>query len=147
MTLALSLPAAIRTTMIGSDDLAAFLSGYKGEPAVFTKRPAPTDAQYPLALIASQNAAASDQDMLVSRVSVLQRDISVYGRATDQVREVDQAAELIYLMFHRQKWSLSIEGFHVIDIVARRPSEAPSDDNKLIGRLVPLTIRLQDLSG
>lgn len=147
MTLATALPAAFRTALIANAPLAALLASYKGQPAVFTRRPVPSDAKYPLVIVPSENAASSDQDGLRSKRPVLQRDVLVYGDNLDSLRQVDEAAELIFLQFHRQKWSLQIEGFRVIDIVARRPLQAPASDAKKVGRVVPMTLRLQDLAG
>lgn len=146
MTLASALPAAIRTAIVENEGIAALLGKWKGEPSVHTRRPAPEGAEYPMVIIPSENAAASDQDGLTSRRPVLIRDVLVYGKNPADYREVDDAAELIFLLFHRQKWSLSIEGYSVVDIVARRPTIAPTSDDKRVGRLIPLTIRLQALA-
>lgn len=147
MTLNLALPAALRTAIIENEPIVALLGRWKREPSVHTRRPAPEGADYPMVIIPPENAAASDQDGLRSKRPVLQRDVLVYGDNLGSTREVDEAADLIFALLHRQKWALSIEGFRVIDIVARRPSAAPTSDEKKVGRVIPLTIRLQDLAG
>lgn len=147
MTLATALPAAFRLAIIANEPVAELLGRYKGEPGVFTRRPVPDDAKYPLVLVPSENASASDQDMLRRKVPVLQRDLLVYGDNPKDYRAVDEIAELLFLQFHREKWSLDIEGYRVVDIVARRPVAAPTSDEKKVGRLVTMTLRLQDLAG
>jgi hypothetical protein len=147
MTLATALPAAIRSAIIGNAPIVALLGQYENEPSVHTRRPAPEGAEYPMVIVPSESASASDQDMMRRQIPVLGRDVLIYGRNPKDYREVDEAAELIFLLFHRQKWALSIEGYRVLDIVARRPTAAPTSDEKKVGRLVPLTIRLQGLAG
>jgi hypothetical protein len=141
------LPAAIRSAIIASPPIVALLGLYEREPSVHTRRPAPEGAAYPMVIIPSENAAASDQDALRSKRPVLQRDVLIFGQNPKDYREVDEAAELIFTLFHRQRFAISVPGYHVIDIVARRPMAAPTSDEKRVGRLVPLTIRLQDLAG
>lgn len=147
MTLATALPAALRTAIKESEPITALLAKWKGEPSIHTRQPVPEGAKYPMVVIPSQNAAASDQDALVSRRPVLIRDVLVYGDNLESTRQVDEVAELIFLLLHRQKFALSIEGYRVIDIVARRATAAPTSDEKKVGRLIPLTIRLQASTG
>jgi hypothetical protein len=141
------LPAAIRSAIIANAPIVALLGEYENAASVHTRRPAPQGAAYPMVIIPSENAAASDEDALRTQRPVLQRDVLVYGENPKHYREVDEAAELIFQLFHRQRFAISVPGWHVIDIVARRPMAAPTSDEKRVGRMVPLTIRLQDLAG
>jgi hypothetical protein len=143
----MKLSRAIRTAIIEATPISELLGKYSGSPGVFTRRPVPEGALYPLVIVPSENAGASDEDGLRSFRPVLQKDVLVYGEQPDQYRLVDDLADALFVLFHRQKRSISVEGFHVIDIVARRPIQAPTSDAKRVGRLVPLTIRLQDLAG
>lgn len=147
MSLSAALSAGLRDAIIGRSAIAAMLGTYDHEPSVHTRRPVPTGATYP-AVVIGPNVSVSDQDFLTSRVPVLQRDVVVYGSAgapgaaNDQYRDVEEIADEIHVLFHRNKDALVVDGFHVVDVVARGPIPAPTENERLIGRAVPLTIRL-----
>lgn len=146
--MSLDLGPALRTALIGNLAIAARLAQWRAEPCVFAYRPVPADAPMPLAII-NPNSALTDADGLMSDRPVLARDIAVYGRrgtpgeSSDQSAAVDEIAYLIRQLFHRQKFSVTVAGFSVIDIIASGPIPAPADDDGEIGRLVALTIRLR----
>ncbi len=148
--MSLDLAPALREAIIGNIAITALLSTWEGEPAVFTRRPTPADAIYPLIQI-SPDISVVDRDMLVEQIPVIRRDIAVYGDQgpvpdVGQYRIVEQIAYLLRKQFHRKRLSISASGYNVIDIVAHGPMTAPVDDEKLVGRAVLLTIRAQDLA-
>lgn len=117
------------------------LGTWKNQPSVHTRRPAPKDAGYPMIMV-SPNITKGDQDLMNAFVEVIQRDIAVYGEAVDHYRIVEQIAEEVRVLFHRQK-ILEVADSHVIDITATGPIPGPTDDDSKIARIVTLTIRLQ----
>lgn len=143
----LDLGPAIREALIGDTAIATELATWNNEPAVFTRRPVPDDAGFPQAIV-NDAAAISDEDGLTSDRPVWMGDVVFYGRKAapgsteDQTREVQQTAIRARRLFHRQKWALQVGGFHVIDIRASGPVPAPVDDDKTIGRVVSLIVRL-----
>jgi hypothetical protein len=124
------------------------LQQWKGEPAIFTRRPVPSDAP-DLIILINPPASISDADGLTSDRPIVSIDVAVYGRkgepqsAEDQTREVERLGFRIRTHFHRQKFSVQPEGFSVIDVRAGGPVPAPTDDDQTIGRLVPLVVRLR----
>jgi hypothetical protein len=138
----------IRAALIGEASIADQLSKWKDAPAVFTRRPVPDEATYPLAIV-NPDAAISDDDALNSERPIVVRDIVFYGRKApagdplDQTRIVEALGFRARALFHRQKFSVRPAGFSVIGIVAAGPFPAPVDDEGTVGRLVSLTIRLR----
>lgn len=144
----LDLGPAIREALINETEISAHLSTYEGAPAVFTRRPVPSEATLPL-IIVNDPVAITDEDGLTSDRPVWgPGDIAFYGRKAapgtdeDQTRLIQQLSLRARLLFHRQKWALRVGGFHVIDIRASGPVPAPVDDDKTIGRIVSLIVRL-----
>lgn len=137
----LNMAAPLRLALAAAP-LAADLSQYGGEPAVFTRRPVPQGATYPHIII-SPDVAIGDQDGLTSPRPVVLRDIAIYGLQPDQYRLVEQLGYAVRALFHRQKWAITPEGYDVIDIVARGPTPGPTDDDTTVARIVGLTIRLR----
>jgi len=144
---------ALRASIIDGDpvrsiDTAEHLGEWKGEPAVFTRRPVPQDAIDPIVII-NPPIAITDEDALVSRRPVWTGTVAVYGRKgapgspEDQTREVEQTADRIFELFHRERFSLSLDGFSVIDVRASGPVPGPTDDDKQVARIVSLRIRLR----
>lgn len=146
----LELDAPLRLAIMALTDITDMLGTYKGEPSVFTRRPLPSEATYPMVAV-SPNIARGDADALTTRRPIVMRDLIVYGYSiretaelgqVDQYREVEQIAEMLYQGFHRNKDYLFVDGYHVIDVVATGPIPAPVENVRLIGRVVTLTIRL-----
>lgn len=143
----LDLGPAFREALMGNAEIAPNLSIYIGEPAIFTRRPVPDEAEYPLILLDAP-AALGDEDALNTERPIWMGDVKVYGNKAapgtdlDQTRIVELIGFAIRRQFHRQKWALQVGGFHVIDIRASGPVPAPVDDDKTIGRVVSLIVRL-----
>jgi hypothetical protein len=146
--MSLDLLGALRDAIMSNADITALLDQWKGEPAIFTRRPFPSDAP-DLAIGISAPASISDADGLTSDRPIVTHDIAVYGRrgqpgvASDQTRTVEAIGFMIREQFHRKKFSMQPTGFYVIDVLARGPMIAPVDDEQTVGRLVSLTVRLR----
>jgi hypothetical protein len=114
---------------------------------VFTRRPVPDEAEFPM-IIVNDPAALSDEDGLTRTArsgwatwrftAARPRRERRRTRRESSSRSRSGCAAL----FHRQKWALQVGGFHVIDIRASGPVPAPVDDDKTIGRIVSLIVRL-----
>ncbi len=115
--------------------------GASSPPSIFTKRPTPPNAAFPMILV-SPDITSGNEDGLKARRPVLVRDIITYGIQDDQYRVVEEIAYYIHTKFHRQRGSIEVPNFHVIDIVSIGPIPAPTDDLNEVARAVTLTIRL-----
>lgn len=141
MTVDLAIP--LMTALTGNASIVALLPDYLGAKTVFTRRPIPTDAPYPMILV-SPDIAVGDQDGINDLRPIPMRDISVFGQndTPQKYRDVEAIALLVRSMFHRQRTSLSVTGWHVIQVRARGPFIGPVDDDQTIARIVSLTIEL-----
>jgi hypothetical protein len=142
----LDLLPALRDSVI--DAIGTSLPQWRGEPAVFTRRPIPEDAPSIVAIV-NPPVSIGDADGLTSDRPIVVHDIAIYGdkgtpgTPQDDTRAVDAMAFQIRDHFHRQKFSVQPVGFYAIDVQARGPIPAPVDDDATVGRIVTLTIRLR----
>lgn len=141
----LNLAEPIRSALIGSADISAALAVYLGEPAVFTKRPAPGDAGYPLAMV-SPDITLGNEDAVNRLRPIVTRDVSIFGQNPSDYRTVESLGYLVRALFHRKRFAIVVPNFQVVEIVAAGPRIAPADDDDHLCRLVSLRIRLRDLA-
>lgn len=143
MTADLDLSVPIRDAVVAA--LAASLPAYKGGSPVFTRRPVPSNAPYPMVVISSDVTVSEDDGIADERPTVI-RDVAVYGvnDVPDNYREVEEIAYAVRQLFHRQRQSLDLSAstYKVIDVRASGPRPAPTDDEQTVGRLIELTVRL-----
>lgn len=133
----------IRNALIGNTAITAALAAYQGEPTVFTHRPAPSKAPYPM-IICAGDVTRADEDLIVDPIPVIIRDISIFGQNDNAAhyRAVEALGLAVRDLFHRQRLSLSVPGWSVLDVVCNGPIVGPTDDDTTVHRLVTLTVRL-----
>lgn len=140
---------AIRAAILGNTTITSRLATWQGSPAVLTRLPIPEDVPFP-AIVIPFNSVTTDQDFLTSDLTVIIRDVMVYGNIAapgtpeDHTRRVDEIAYELRRLFHRNRASLDNQPYHVVDIVVNGPRPAPVDDDKTVGRMVTLTLRIQN---
>lgn len=140
----LSLPLYAALTL--NPDIVALLGEWQGTASIFTNRPTPPDAAYPM-LVTAGDVTRSDDDLLDDPVLVIVRDISIFGQNTavggnNQTRICDNIALRVRDLFHRQRTSIEVDQWDVLDIVCQGPIVGPTDDDRSVHRMVTLTIRL-----
>lgn len=137
------LAAPIRAALIGASGITSRLSAYASSYPVFTRRPAPVDAPYPMIMI-SPDISVTDRDGVNDMQPIVERDIAIYGQndTAAHYRDVEAIAYAVRELFHRQWRALTVSGWKVVSIVARGPMPAPTDDEQTIGRMVTLTVSL-----
>ena len=140
------LAAPIRTALIGASGVTDELSAYKGSFPVFTKIPVPDDAPVKIVLVSS-GLTIGENDGLTDERPVVGRDVMFYGRRStdpnqDEYRAVERMAFASHALFHRQRLSITVSGWSVVDITASGPAPAPVDDEQTVGRMISLTISL-----
>lgn len=146
--MSLDLKPAFRDAVMDNASITALLAEWKGEPAVFTRRPVPDDAAYPCAIVGNP-VSVTDQDGLTSDRPVVQSDIAFYGHkgtpgsTNDQTRSVETMAFAAREHFHRNRFSLQPSGYSVVDIVVAGPIPAPTSDETKFGMLISVTTRLK----
>jgi hypothetical protein len=136
----------LRTAIVSSSNIISMLPVYLQSYPVFTRRPVPGDAVYPMILI-SPDITVTDQDGVNDQRPVYMRDVAAYGlnNTPTHYRTVEDIGAALRELFHRNRTAISVSGWGVIDIIAHGPRPAPVDDNDTVGRVVSLTIRLARL--
>lgn len=139
--------AGLRVALCEDAGIADRIEQHDSEPAVFTRRPVPHDA--PGRIVIVNQTSVTDWDALASDRPFWSGHLAFYGvkgepgSDQDDTRLVEEAADLAREKFHRQKFSVQVAGFSVIEIVAGGPFPGPTDDDNEVARIVPLRIRLR----
>ena len=149
--MSLDLLPALRDAVMDIGGVTAMLAQWKGEPAVFTRRPVPDDAIYPVAVI-SRATSIDDFDGLTVRRPIATHQIAFYGNkgapgsTEDHTRDVESMGFAAREHFHRNRFSLTPSGYSVVDVQVRGPVDAPVDDDMKVGTAITLQIRLGSTS-
>lgn len=141
----LNLAGPLRDALIANGDITALLGTWEGEASIHTRRPVPDGAGYPMGIV-NPDVSIGDRDWLTSRRPIVTRDIVWYGQQPGQYRDVEALGYLTRDLFHRKRFSITVPGFHVMQIIASGPHVAPTDDEKTVARAVSLSIHLEALA-
>jgi hypothetical protein len=142
----LNLAPALRAAVLQAAPLSTPLALYENEPGVFTRRPVPSEAGYPMCVI-SPPVSVGDVDFLKARFPTPRYDIGFYGRQPDDYRVVENLAFLARRLFHRNRFALDlVPDYAVMEIVATGPMAAPTDSAQIVGRMILLRFKLEDLT-
>lgn len=134
--------AAIRTALVNDATVAGLIGEWENEPAVFTRTPVPADAPMPF-IVVPADASNVDVGGLNNEKPNVIKDIMIYGDQPDHYRIVESIAYRVRELFHRTRFSISVAGYNIVLITATGPIPAPTDDEKLVGRMVTLNILAQ----
>lgn len=141
----IDLQPAIRSVILNDLSISSLLPAYNGSKPIFTRRPTPTDAPYPLVLI-SDTVADSQQDYLACGHRVMTYDVAVYGYndTPANYRLVQDIARRIANKFHRLKsYEITMPlGSSLIQSTTIGPLSGPVDDDNKIGRVVILNLEV-----
>ena len=142
----MNLAEPLRTAIIGSSAITDLLAVYNSAPAVFTRRPTPTDVTFPV-VVTSPDIAINERDFIAGEAVDVVRDITAYALndTAESYRAVETIAYAVRDLFHRRRSVIAVLGWSVVDIVARGPTPAPTDDDTQVARRVELTVLLAKL--
>lgn len=122
----------------------ADLSSFANSRALFTRRPAPEGAVYPMAFISPLLDVDTSQSEISAEVPDLRYMLSVYGlnETSEQYRKVEEIAFASVALLNRMDPSLMEmpDGAQLVRVRALGPVIAPVDDDKLVGRAVNLRL-------
>jgi len=143
----IDLSALIRSAII-ADPLASDIANYSGSKAVFTRRPAPSDAPYPMVFVSPQIPGAIldyvDGDL---RREVVY-DILVYGKndASANYRQAEKIGFALAKKFARPSRNIITlpAGYSMVGIRGTNMQVAPTDDLNIVGRLISVTFTIQE---
>lgn len=143
----------LRTSLMGVSAITDPLGSYVGEPSIHTRMPVPESAEFPMIVISS-DIILSNMDALTTFRPVIMRDIAVSGPIVrtiengierDGYRDVEDVAYAVFDHFHRRRDAVQAyvpANIHVIDVVASGPIAVPAGDDRMVRRVVTLTVRL-----
>ena len=134
-------PAAL-ATLLADTYITERVARWHRRPCIFTRRPVPAGAAFPMIII-NPNDAVGNFDALNTMHPIVVRSLGIYGQQDNDFRIVDQLGYKIREIFHRQRFSLAVDGFNTVEVVAAGPMTAPVDDDQTVGRIVTLTVKLQ----
>lgn len=119
--------------------LVALLANYGGQPAIFTADPVPGDATLPY-IVTAGDAVSSPFDTKTTRGRQIWRDVRCFTSATGSVKEVEDIADRVRALLHRQ--SFSIVGFAWIWAECSGPIVA--DEQDAYGRVVTVKLTIEE---
>lgn len=143
----IDLSALIRTSIL-NDPLSVDIANFSGSKAIFTRRPAPAGAPFPMVFISPQipGAILDYLDGELRREVVY--DILTYGQNDDatKYRTVEKIGFAIAKKFARPKLNIITPpaGFSIVKIVGTNASVAPTDDLNVVGRMSTVTFTIQE---
>lgn len=125
------------------------LPAFNNTVPIFTRRPPPVGAPYPMILISS-DIAKQNKDGYDDLRPLITRDVAVYGlnnqggdSSSDHYRLVEDLALRVFALFHRDHMVLvPPDGWVLVDIESIGPIPAPADDDMYVGRIVTLHVQL-----
>lgn len=143
----IDLSSQIRSAIV-ADALSNDIATFSGSKAVFTRRPAPTGAIYPMVFIGPQiGAGQSDYVNGKLRRSIIY-DVLTYGQNDDatKYRTVEKIAFAIAKKFARPSpFVITVPmGWHIVGISGSTPVPAPTDDLNVVGRMSQIFITIQE---
>jgi len=140
------LAAPLRAAILADSGIASQLPTFKSAPAVFTRRPVPKEAPYPMIVI-SPDITNIDNGGLDNTQLVIQRDVTVYGQNEEAAdyRLVETLAWALRDLFHQERNAITVTGWCVASLSCAGPRIAPTDDDHSTGRLITVTARLARL--
>jgi hypothetical protein len=140
------LTTPIRAAIVADASVTSLLPAYQGSFPVFTRRPVPDLAPYPMIVI-SKDITVSDEDGVNDDRPAIVRDVAVYGmnEPAERYHELDVIARAIRGMFHRKSPLTLSDGWTVTLITATGPTDFRLENDKQTGRVVQLTVRVARL--
>ena len=138
---ALEILAPLRTAILADAYITSRLGEYQDTASVHTRRPVPPDAEYPMITV-GPIVGRGDEDGINYWKPVVMLDLIAYGVQDEDYRVVEQIADRLYQLFHRQRTAITVDNYSVVDLRCSGPVPAPADDESRVGRRVSLAARL-----
>lgn len=133
----------VRDALLANATLTGQLPTYNGSPTIFTRRPVPAEARYPMVVV-SKDINIIDEDGIFDWRPVITRDIAVYhtNEKDSNYALVALLAFTIRSMFHRQRAAIVVPGWGITQILATGPIDNRIDQDNLAGSVVQLAVRV-----
>jgi len=131
---------AVYDRMANDATLAGLLADYHGTPAIFTTDPAPGNATLPY-IVSAGAPVDTAFDTKTSRGRSLWRDVRCYAAADGSAALVEQIAERVRALFHRQ--ALVIAGF--VWLWAECSGPVSADEQDAYARIVTIKLTIEEI--
>lgn len=125
-------------TLSGDATLIGLLSTYRGGAAVFTQQPVPDDADLPFVVTAGE-VSTTEFDTKTTEGREILRDIRCYADDQSDLKTLEDIAERVRELFHRQ--DIPIAGFQTV--VSEATGPFTSDEDGVFARIVTIRMKLQ----
>ena len=142
----MSVTKAVYQLLSEDEYLQAQLAEYNGSPAVFTQFPLPRgfdiNNDWPY-IITEGNVADNTDGSSASKNATgrgILRDIRIYQHVDGGIQSLEEIALHVWEMFHRIK--LDVDGYDTVSTTASGPTLAPTEGDKIRGRVITLDINL-----
>lgn len=133
---------AIYDRLAGDVTLATLLATYAGRLAMFTIDPAVPDATKPY-IVSNGQWIDGDFDTKTNLGRRIFRDVRCYAAADGDAIPVEQIAERVRELFHRQHKQITVPGYQVI--VAECSGPVASNEQDAYGRLVTVKLIMMEV--
>jgi len=134
----------LRTAIVNSTAVMDNMPAYSSGDAVFTRRPVPLDAPFPMIVIGPSISGQDEGGLNDQRLSIM-RDVAIYGKndTPASYRLCETVSFSVRDLFHRNPNVIVVSGWKVVQIWARGPIETPVDQpDQNVARTVELSISL-----
>jgi hypothetical protein len=143
----MDLQPSIRSFLLADATFSNYLSAYNGSKALFTRRPVPTDALYPLGVI-SPIITYREQDFIGKKHFTIAHDVLIFdtNESATNYRNVEAAAFRVRQVMHRlHPTSFTMpSGYNLVQCLANEPIPGPTDDLIKVSRVVMLTFEINE---
>jgi len=140
----INLQPAIRQFILNDVTISSLLPNYNGSKTVFTRRPVPEDATYPMIVVSPPVSDIPNDFVSCGGRRTPTFDIAVYSTNDDAAnyRKVEQIAYRLATIFHRiPRYALTMPtDSNLIQTTVLGPFPAPTDDTVKVARVVSLNI-------
>lgn len=126
---------AVYSALSTDATLTALLGTYEGSAAIFTTDPAPGDAPMPL-IVATTVPARQPFDTKTTLGMQVWLDVRVYAEATGSAALIDQIAERVYDLLHRQTLTFDNRTW----ILSECTGPISVDESDAYGRIITLRV-------
>lgn len=141
----IDLSVAIRKHLLTIQDFIDIIASYKNSKSVFTYRPVPEDAEYPMSVI-STTLGGTDSDYINCFKRNIQYNVILYDKnlSPESYINIERVANSVARSFHRLNPTLlDLTGVNVVSVTASNPFPAPTDDNETIARAITLNFEVK----
>jgi len=144
----MNLQPAIRSFALADSTFSSFLTAYKGSKALFTRRPVPEDAAYPLAVVSPAITYRESDFVSGTKHFYLTHDFLIFDTndSSSSYRAVEDAAFRIRNLFHRLDVNSfnTPSGYRLLLCLADYPIPGATDDLIKVSRVVQLTFDITE---